>query len=393
MYFPYIFYHNYSQRPKGYYSTIKDYINEKSQDGDIYHEIYPQSVSRLDIPDHLLKDSSPYLSYEPEANESAKFILEVKNGRIYTDCLFTIGVISEDDKLIGEVSLDLKTKNHKGVKENKIFKRKYFEDITHFKGTVFSTIAGGGSYFNYYHWLIDSFSRLHLLKKSGLFDKVDWFYVPTIEYDYQIDSLKAFGIPEEKIIDSKKYPHIKADLILAPSYTRGSHYHVHDWVVDFFYQHFGPSDESKFKDGRYFISRKDSSIRNITNEDKVSDLLSKYNIETILLSKLSFQDKINLFANSKLIIGGSGAGMTNLMFCKEGTTIVEIFGDQFIDFSHYYALAAKRKLDYHYLIGKNVGKVNSMVEGQNNDITIELDSLKRLLEKELLLKKSEVHHI
>ncbi len=381
---PYVVPHNSTLRPKGYYSSVDEYIKKHGNERKIYHEVYPSFVSKLGIPDYLLKSSSPSLNYTMEADESAKFILDVKNGRVYTDKLITIAVIAEDNKLINEVSLDLNVKNHR-VEKSAIFKRKYFEDVVRFNGTLFTTVGGGGSYINYYHWLIDSFARIHLLKKANLFDEVDWFYVPTIKYDYQRDSMKAIGVPEEKIIESTKYPHVQADRVLAPSYIRGGHYHIHDWVVDFFYNEFPPNDGKKFKGGRYYISRKDSSMRNIRNEDDVIDMLEQYGFEPIILSKLSFQDKINLFANASIIIGGSGAGMTNFMFCKEGTTVVEIFGDQFVDFSHYYVIAAKRKLNYHYVVGKNVSKVRNMVEGQKTDVIVDLNALREVLGKQLSL--------
>ena len=386
LYIDYWLFHNYNLRPRGYYPTIKHFLAEQENGEQLYHEIYPATSTDLNIPEHYWEITSPYINKDRVGKESAKYILEIKNGRIHTDCFSTIAVFAENNNLIGEVSLDLRLEKGKDIGSSRILKRKYFENIHYLNGTVFPTIAAGGSYINYYHWLIDSISRIHLLKKSGMFHKVDWFYVPSIKYDYQIDSLKLLGIPEEKIVESTKHPHIKADLILAPAYTRGNHYHVLDWAINFIHDQFPPTDLNKFNNGKYYISRKDSSIRTISNEEEVIELLSQYGFKTIVLSKLPFQDKINLFASAEIIISGSGAGLTNLIFCREGTTIIEIFGDKFIDFIHYYALAAKRKLNYHYFLGKNSREINSMVEGQKDDVMIDIDKFDNLLSTELGLK-------
>ncbi|QGY43919.1 DUF563 domain-containing protein [Maribellus comscasis] len=381
-------YKNYGFRPKGFYNDVDEYVSKHSEQGKIYYEIYPETISEINIPDNLIKASSSYLDYHLKAKESAKYILKIKNGRILSDLLWTIAVFDEKDKLIGDVSMDLLLDESQTISESRIFKRKYFQNLKYFKGTVFHIIAGGGSYDNYFHWLIDSISKIHLLKESGLFDQVDWFYVPSIEYDYQRDSLKALGVKEEQIIDGKKYPHIKADTLLAPSYARGRNRHIHQWIIDFLKKEFPPKGIPENTARRYFISRKDANTRKIVNEDEVSKLLAQYNIETVVLSKLSFQEKIDLFAYADLIISFSGAGSTNYLFCKEKTKVLELFGDQFVDFRFYYDIAMKENLDFYYFIGENVKKSNSDASGQFNDLLIDVEALKDKIENELEMSKA-----
>lgn len=384
-YLNYIIYRNYKLRPNGF-TNVKNYIENSEEN--IYYEVYPDRTSKLKITEQQLKDSSKFINYQLSAVESSKYILKINKGRILTDFLWTIAIFDENDRIIDEISLDLFLKNGQSIKDSRIHKRKYFPKVKYFRGTVFHTIAGGGSYINYGHWILDSISRIHILKESGLFDEVDWFYVPTIKFDYQIDSLKALGIPEEKIIDSKVYPHICADTILASSHARGKHYHIPEWIIDFCRKEFPPKRKPKFSSKRYFISRKDSGIRNIINEDEISDFLSDYEFETVILSKLTFQEKIDLFAHADVIISMFGAGLTNLIFCKERTTVVELFGDQFVDFTYYYDISTKRNLNYHYLVGKSVTEVKNSTNGHHGDIQIDKHLFKDLLEHELSIPSS-----
>lgn len=57
--------------------------------------------------------------------------------------------------------------------------------------------------------------------------------------------------------------------------------------------------------------------------------------------------KRDLFANAKIVIAPHGAGLTNLIFCKPGTKVLEIFQSHEDD--TYCYLAQVLGLDYHCL--------------------------------------------
>ncbi|MCG8326971.1 MAG: glycosyltransferase family 61 protein [Chitinophagales bacterium] len=355
-YLYYMFYRNYKLRPRGAYPSVGNFKKKHSDTDKVYYEVYPEKTSILKIPQHFIDITSSFIQNKLEAIEPPKYILKVRNGRIFSDFNSIIAILDEENKIIGDVSLDLFLTQSQSIEDSRIFKRKYFHNIRYFNGTVFHILAGGGSYNNYFHWLIDSLSRIHILKESGLFDQVDWFYVPTIQYDFQLDSLKALGIPENKIIESTKYPHIKAETLLSSNHSRSVHKHIHKWIIDFCVKTFPAKNEPKYKSKRYYISRKDANTRKIVNEDAVNELLKSYNVQSIMLSDLSFQEKIDLFAYADLIISLGAAGFVNIMFCREGTKVLELAGDQYVDFKFYYDIAMKRKLDYYHLIGKNIRK-------------------------------------
>ena len=48
------------------------------------------------------------------------------------------------------------------------------------------------------------------------------------------------------------------------------------------------------------------------------------NFRIYQLSKLSFSQQIKIFNGSKIIVGVHGAGLTNFIFCKKNTKILEI---------------------------------------------------------------------
>lgn len=81
------------------------------------------------------------------------------------------------------------------------------------------------------------------------------------------------------------------------------------------------------KDKYIYISRSDAKQRKIINEDELINKLKNLNFEIVRLSELHFLDQIKLFNSAKCIVALHGAGLTNLIFSNEGTSVIEIFPD------------------------------------------------------------------
>ena len=73
-----------------------------------------------------------------------------------------------------------------------------------------------------------------------------------------------------------------------------------------------------------FISRGDTSHRNILNEEQLFSELKKINFKKYELSKLKLHDQINLFQNAKIIIMPHGAGGIHTLFASKKCKIIEI---------------------------------------------------------------------
>jgi hypothetical protein len=75
-----------------------------------------------------------------------------------------------------------------------------------------------------------------------------------------------------------------------------------------------------------YVTRRNAPNRRLLNENELLDGLRAYlpSLELVELESLPFLDQINLFRESRIIIAPHGGGLTNLLFCREGTKIVEI---------------------------------------------------------------------
>lgn len=98
---------------------------------------------------------------------------------------------------------------------------------------------------------------------------------------------------------------------------------------------------------KVFISRNDTTHRLTTNEDKLFALFEKYGFERYALANMPLVEQVALFNQADIIVATHGSGLNHLMFCKPGTTVIEIFQAR-SDCCFYY-LSQVQKL-HHYCI-------------------------------------------
>jgi capsular polysaccharide biosynthesis protein len=354
------------------------------------HSIYPGLKTQLNIPEELYEAGSFY--WKPAREVKTDYmVVEVPNGRIYTDNESSVAVVTQYNRLIENVSLSLVGGKVTEPNLNNIFEQRYFTAPHRFEGTVFSLLTGGAGLNNIGHWFIDVLPRLHLLRESGLYDKVDWFLVPSIRYDYQRETLELLGIPADKIIEGDKYTHITADCIIASTAPRGNHTLVPQWLCNFVQSSFLPYAEEEDElitpeAPSLYISRSDSSLRIVVNEDELMEALTPLNFQKIISSKLTIKEKVKLFSKANVVMGATGAGLISLFFCKPGTKVVEIFNEGFV-VEPFYDIATKLDLDYNYIICPNKRKVYNFDQGQRANITVQIGKVVDLLQN---LKKKAV---
>jgi hypothetical protein len=93
--------------------------------------------------------------------------------------------------------------------------------------------------------------------------------------------------------------------------------------------------------------------REIRNIEKVEDELHKLygnKFKSFFLENKSFYEQVKIFNNAKLIILAHGAAMSNLFFCKQNTTIIEVKCGKNWEFFN--VISTNLKLN-HIIIEKN----------------------------------------
>ena len=194
---------------------------------------------------------------------------------------------------------------------------------------------------NYFHWLTELLARLALLEIQGI--EYDKLYVPISKPFMKQFLIDIWGIDPSKIIVAREsIDFIQADMLIVPCIVSNlmvssldnksfaGHYnqpilmkYVREKIL-FELKKKTNIDVSNFSK-RIFISRKDAPFRKILNEDEIFKLFETKGFKRYVLGEMSVIDQILLFYNAEIIVGEHGAGLTNLLFCKANTKVIELF--------------------------------------------------------------------
>ena len=316
-------------------------------------------------------------------NENLKYkTYNISKGRVYTDYVENVATIS-DNKLLSKSSFQQIRGRLVAPKFNCVLKKGTPRIKKKFKGIILNLVQGASSQ-NYFHWLIDILPKIFICSKNYKISFINYFYLPELTKS-QFESLKLIGIDKSKIINSKKYRHIEGDRIITvdhPWYKKGV---VHDyshtipkWIILWLKNEF-VKYKKKFKcNKKFYIDRSESKFKHcqIINNKEVEFFLKSEGFKKYKIGKLSFSKQIFLFYNAKFIIGTHGAALTNLVFCKPGTKVLEIRPKNHPG-KNYQRIGKVNKLKYFLLKTEKINKIDV----NKGDIFLSISKLKKKIDK------------
>lgn len=203
----------------------------------------------------------------------------------------------------------------------------------------------------YYHWIIDALPRLlaqeHLPSETKLL-------LPDHDLPYFRESLDLLGltVPEERIIRLQNHRYYRFDQLhysakrhvgLIPSLAAVTE------VRKRLLQNAGTASTNPQLPKRLYISRRQAPTRRSANEDALEAMLQNFGIVTICAETLNLNEKIQLFQQADLIIATHGGGLTNLLFCAPGTTVLEVFTPNYVT-PCFWCLSSQLKLQHHCIM-------------------------------------------
>lgn len=283
-------------------------------------------------------------------------------------------IISPDNKLFCEFSY-----TNADCKHHSIFRRRRISKLRKLKGN-YTTLVYPDS-LNYYHWLIESVPNIETLGKYlGI---IDGIFIPEKAKNYHIETLSALGVSIDKIRELGRNDYFECERLYIPSFSSG--WAVHQWIPAW-YRNSIICEKSNKKERKLYLSRKDSGWRRVKNEDEVMRFLLPYGYEHIELTKLSFKQQAELFYEAHSIVSAHGAGLANLVFCRPGTSVLEIFPPRWTSLC-YMHLSAVANCRYHYMIAQPLGQSKEEIlrqrshvptdgRAQSADLAIPLDKLR-----------------
>lgn len=307
------------------------------------------------------------------------FIYLINNGIVYTDNVQNVSAIS-NNKLYAKPSFQHGKDKIISPKFNPVLKKGLTNFRKVFRGNVLSLVQGASTE-NYFHWLMDVLPKIKIFSSKFPINKIDYLYLGKLAKS-QKQSLKYLGINNSKIIDSTIHKHILAKklfFVSHPWYTKGKfHDQSHNlpkWEILWLKKTF-TKFRKKFKVGKkVYIDRSESKYSHcqIINDLELKKYLIKKKFKIVKLSNLSFSKQIFMFWNLNCIIGAHGAALTNLVFCRPKTKVIELkpFGHPG---KNYQRISKINNLNYFSIVSEK-----KFLNKKNGDIFVNLKKLDKVV--------------
>jgi hypothetical protein len=332
--------------PRGLYHNAADYNKNnpntpiielvlKEQTTDIYR--LPWSNSRIVTLFFKKKVNATVIEKKAWVFKKARYIYG-HNGTI----------ITSDDKIFLPLSppkFYRTYKNHQAFFNIKLPKIERFNKVI-----LMDTLKGDEN--NYCHWLRDHIARFFWLRQLDIEFSEYTLIATTGTADFcrqTREGLMNSGFNFKEWLFTRDFPHFYADEIIVPPYIN---FQLANGFLDMEEIQFlrkiwlKPAKASVKVYDKIYLSRRKAKRRYTPVQDVFANRLADYGFKEVFLEDMTVFEQATTLNNAKQIIGIHGAAFINLVFCKPGTTVIEIFGANKV-YASFWSFAQKLDLSYY----------------------------------------------
>jgi len=234
---------------------------------------------------------------------------------------------------------------------------------------------------NYGHWTTEHILKLRLLERYEKLTGIRPKLLIGCEYPYDSDTGNDIPDYKKEYLDLLGYSDdwvswtggtATVKELIVPSFPHPTP-DACQWLRSKLLNQIGNGDSESLP-SRIYVSRKNARFRKVVNYEEVMDTLSSYGFEECVLEEMSVENQVKLFSNADFIIGPSGSGLVNIIFCDSNTSLLEIASKS--SGSTYYQLTKILGINQRFMFGRPI-EVQDLqnVNGKPYNIRIDIDNL------------------
>jgi hypothetical protein len=298
-----------------------------------------------------------------EKNDES-IILSIKSPEIYSVTFFNVEIVAESSYILKDnfilydmfdslsgVRYDLRFGSILSLSKagDVVIRFNSTERVQIEKGIF---LVGFGS-FNYYHFTVELMSKFNYINSNKRFSNypiiVDEIVLEIPQFKELLISL---NYSKRKIISLKKNTKYLVSELLYISEVSSMPINIRERsnlhedfrisknILEFLRNKVGnnKNNSNTIKPLKIFISRNTRFFQRLINQTEVSSLFESYGFKIVNTDELSFKEQVNIFSNANVVAGVSGAALTNIIYCRPGTTLVSIIPNEY-NFNLYSTIA------------------------------------------------------
>ncbi len=317
------------------------------------------------LPRTLESKVDPALDYGLTCEESQYYLLLLNNAYVLPNRGW---VFTKDRYFVQDSVFKPEAFETKGIKDIVIWPK-----VEHLTGKIVLAYKQW-SLNNYYHWMLEFLPKISAFLDppnamlAELF-KDSRILLPESLSPWMAQSLDMLGVRKDQLVLTNAEQVQVEQLQFIPTF--GQLYNPPKWALDWLRSRFSSYvDSTPHQKKRIFVSRRNAKARNVSNEDQVLQMLSKYGFEAYILEDISIAEQIHLFSQAEVVVGPHGAGFTNMVFATNAT-LIEIFDSHHIN-SSLYIFSHDCGHSCWYVMAETVDEVNMHVDVDKLERTLEL---------------------
>jgi capsular polysaccharide biosynthesis protein len=125
---------------------------------------------------------------------------------------------------------------------------------------------------------------------------------------------------------------------------------------------------------KLYITRENATRRRVSNEGELWAQLERRGFVKLSLEAMSWREQVAAFAAARVVVAPHGAGLANVVFCREGTRVVEFFNRSYVN-PCFERWARAARLDYRAVVPAGEEPVGTERRANREDIAADIAAM------------------
>jgi capsular polysaccharide biosynthesis protein len=231
---------------------------------------------------------------------------------------------------------------------------------------------------NYSHWLFRNLLKLVALEDDRLVDGLPWLLNRDLK-PWQLEYLDMFGVRAPRRILVERGQVIRCRKLVTPALLTNAAPIAAGikWIHKRLAAYMAPPAEA---DALIYVSRADARFRHLLNENELFERLQPLGFRLVVPGRLGVAEQIREFSGARIVVAVHGAALTNIVFTRHDTAIVEINSSVLARMDDFRRIARAREQHMATVISDNYADAREAIH-VNSDYYVNVNEIVREVDR------------